>query len=135
MTSAYSGIRHESGLARQFQYEKQQSRIGGSLFDSLDNYIKNSPIFYAQKVKTPFLIMFGDQDPKVPWEQGIELYLAFRRAFKNIIFLQYRNEAHWPERYPNRLDYAIKIKEYFDTYLKKKPAPDWILKGVEYNGR
>lgn len=135
MTSAYSGIRHESGLARQFQYEKQQSRIGGSLFDSLDNYIKNSPIFYAQKARTPFLIMFGNQDPKVPWEQGIELYLAFRRAFKNVVFLEYRNEAHWPERYHNRLDYAIKIKEFFDTYLKKKLAPDWILRGVEYNGR
>ncbi|NLO19969.1 MAG: S9 family peptidase [Ignavibacteria bacterium] len=135
MTSAYSGIRHESGLARQFQYEKQQSRIGGSIFDSLENYIKNSPIFYAQKARTPFLIMFGDKDPKVPWEQGIELYLAFRRAFKNVVFLEYRNEAHWPERYPNRLDYAIKIKEFFDTYLKKTPAPDWIIRGVEYDGR
>ena len=31
MTSAYSGIRWESGMARQFQYEKTLSRIGGSL--------------------------------------------------------------------------------------------------------
>lgn len=134
MTSAYSGIRHESGLARQFQYEKQQSRIGGTLWDSLDSYIRNSPVFQAPNVKTPLLIMFGDEDQAVPWEQGIELYLAMRRLNKNCIFLQYYNEPHWPNKYHNRLDYAIRTKEFFDHYLLKKPAPDWIINGVKYKG-
>lgn len=134
MTSAYSGIRHESGLARQFQYEKQQSRIGGNLWDSLDSYIRNSPVFQAPNVRTPLLIMFGDEDQAVPWEQGIELYLAMRRLNKNCIFLQYRDEPHWPNKYHNRLDYAIRTKEFFDHYLLKKPAPDWIINGVKYKG-
>jgi dipeptidyl aminopeptidase/acylaminoacyl peptidase len=135
MTSAYSGIRLESGLARQFQYERQQSRIGGNLWDSLDSYIRNSPIFQAQGVKTPLLIMFGDKDPMVPWQQGIELYLAMRRLNKNCIFLEYRDEPHWPNKYYNRLDYAIKMKEFFDHYLKGKPAPEWMTQGVEYKGK
>ncbi|MCX7880368.1 MAG: prolyl oligopeptidase family serine peptidase [Ignavibacteria bacterium] len=132
MTSAYSGIRLESGLARLFQYERYQSRIGGNLWDSLQAYINNSPIFKAQTASTPLLLMFGDEDQAVPWQQGIELYLAFRRLGKPVFFLQYHNEKHWPNKFQNKLDYAIKIKEFFDTFLKKKPAPEWITKGEDY---
>ncbi len=135
MTSAYSGIRWGTGLARQFQYEKFQSRIGGTLWDSLNNYIKNSPIFNAPKIKTPFMLMFGDNDWAVPWEQGIEIYLAMRRLSKECIFLQYRDEPHWPERYPNRVDYAIKMMEFFDHYILGTPAPSWLTEGIKYRGK
>jgi hypothetical protein len=64
-----------SGLARQFQYEKSQSRIGGNLWEARDKYIENSPVFFADRIETPLLIMFGDVDDAVPWYQGIELYL------------------------------------------------------------
>ena len=134
MTSAYSGIRWGSGLARQFQYEKTQSRIGGSLWEYLERYIENSPVFFADRIQTPMLIMFGDEDGAVPWYQGIELYLAMRRLEKDCIFLQYRGEPHHPQKYANKLDYSIKMKEYFDHYLKGKPAPEWITKGVPYRG-
>jgi len=66
MTSAYSGIRTGSGRTRQFQYEAQQSRIGGNIFDSLDAYIRNSPIFFADQSNTPLLIAHGDVDEAVP---------------------------------------------------------------------
>lgn len=131
MTSAYSGIRLESGIARQFQYERYQSRIGGTLWDSLSNYLQNSPVFLAEKAKTPFMLMFGDDDGAVPWQQGIEIYLAWRRLGKFCVMLQYNNEPHIPRKYHNKLDYSIKMKEFFDTYLKKKPAPEWLLKGIE----
>ncbi len=134
MTSAYSGIRLESGLARQFQYEKQQSRIGGNLWDSLDNYIQNSPIFFAPKVKTPLLIEFGDIDDAVPWTQGIELFMALRRAGKPVFMLQYEKEPHIPRKYYNKVDYARRMKEFFDYYLKGTPAPKWILEGTPYKG-
>lgn len=135
MTSAYSGIRWGSGLARQFQYEQSQSRIGGSLWEYPELYIENSPVFYADRIETPLLIMFGDEDTAVPWYQGIELYLAMRRLQKDAVFLQYRGEPHHLQEYPNRLDYAIKMKEYFDHYLKGVPAPEWIEDGVPYRGK
>src|SRR5699024_150442 len=50
MTSAYSGIRLGSGMARQYQYEKGQSRIGGSLWEYPERYIENSPVFYADRI-------------------------------------------------------------------------------------
>ncbi|MEM6796040.1 MAG: prolyl oligopeptidase family serine peptidase, partial [Acidobacteriota bacterium] len=76
MTSAYGGIRYGTGLARQFQYETGQSRIGKSLWEDRASYIENSPLFYADRIETPLLIQFGDQDEAVPWTQGVELYLA-----------------------------------------------------------
>ncbi|MGE5342351.1 MAG: prolyl oligopeptidase family serine peptidase [Candidatus Omnitrophota bacterium] len=132
MTSAYNGIRWESGIAREFQYEKNQSRIGKSLIEAPQLYIDNSPVFFADRINTPLLLEFGDKDGAVPWYQGIEMYLQMRRLKKNCILLQYNEEGHSPTKYPNKLDYAIKMKEYLDHYLKGAPAPDWIKKGVPY---
>ncbi len=134
MTSAYSGIRWGTGLARQFQYEKSQSRIGGSLWEKPELYIENSPVFFADRIETPLLIQFGDEDGAVPWYQGIELYLACRRLDKNCIMLQYRGEPHHLKKYPNKLDYSIKMKEFFDHWLKGEPAPAWMTEGVPYRG-
>jgi dipeptidyl aminopeptidase/acylaminoacyl peptidase len=134
MTSAYSGIRLGSGMARQFQYEQSQSRIGGSLDAALPLYIENSPVFFADRIETPLLIQFGDRDEAVPWQQGIELYLAMRRLGKDCIFLQYRDEPHHLKKYPNKLDYSIKMMEFFDHHLKGDPAPAWMTEGVPYRG-
>ena len=134
MTSAYGGIRYGSGLARQFQYEKSQSRLGVSLWENRDLYIENSPLFYADRIHTPLLLQFGDVDEAVPWTQGIELYLALRRLGKEAVFLQYRDEPHHLKKYANKLDYAIKMKQYFDHYLKGEPAAAWITEGVPYRG-
>ena len=132
MTSAYSGIRWNSGLARQFQYEKSQSRIGKSLWESPRLYIENSPVFFADRISTPLLIQHGDKDGAVPWYQAIEMYLAMRRLNKNCIFLQYNDEPHHLKKYANKLDYSIKMKEFLDHYLKGEPAPHWIKTGVPY---
>lgn len=132
MTSAYSGIRWQSGLARQFQYETGQSRLGVSMYDDVKPYIDNSPVFFADKINTPMLIQFGDDDGAVPWEQGIEYYLALRRLGKDVVMLHYENEPHHLQRYANKLDYSIKMREFFDHYLKGAPAPKWWTEGMPY---
>ena len=100
-----------------------------------ERYLENSPLFFADRINTPLLIMFGDEDGAVPWYQGIELYLALRRLEKDAVFLQYRGEGHHPAKYPNKLDYAIKMKEYLDHYLKGEAAPEWLSKGIPYSGK
>ncbi len=132
MTSAYSGIRTESGMARQFQYEKAQSRIGGSLWEKLDNYIANSPVFQADKIKTPLLIEHGDEDEAVPFSQGVEMYMAMRRLGKVCYFLQYRGEPHHPKKYPNKLDYTLKQIDFFNHYLQGTPIADWMNQPTPY---
>lgn len=135
MTSAYSGIRWASGMARQFQYEKTQSRIGETLVDAPLKYIENSPVFYADRITTPLLIQHGDDDGAVPWYQSIEMYLAMRRFNKDVIFLQYHGEPHHLQKFENKLDYAIRMKEYFDYYLRGIGEPEWILSGEKYQGK
>jgi hypothetical protein len=39
------------------------------------------------------------------------------------------------QKYPNKLDYSIKMKQYFDHYLKGEPAADWIVNGQPYAGK
>jgi dipeptidyl aminopeptidase/acylaminoacyl peptidase len=135
MTSAYGGIRYGTGLARMFQYEQTQSRLGVSLWQGRDRYIESSPLFYADRIDTPLLMMFGDEDGAVPWTQGIELYLALRRLRKPAWLLQYRGEGHHLEKYGNKLDYSLKMREFFDHYLKGEPAPEWLTEGVPYRGK
>jgi len=132
MTSAYSGIRLKSGLARQFQYETGQSRIGKNLFEAPELYIENSPVFFADKVNTPILIMFGDKDDAVPWHEGVQYYLALRRAGKDATFLQYEGEPHHLKKFPNQVDFSIRMMQYFDHYLKGKPAAKWMTEGEAF---
>ena len=130
MTSAYGGIRWESGRSRQFQYEQTQSRIGATMSDSLQLYIANSPVFFAHKVHTPLLIMHNDDDGAVPWYQGIEYFMALRRLGKPVWMLQYNKEAHNLKERRNAKDLSVRLQQFFDHYLKGAPAPVWMTKGV-----
>jgi dipeptidyl aminopeptidase/acylaminoacyl peptidase len=132
MTSAYGGIRYGTGFPRQFQYEKLQSRIGGTLWEFPDRYLSNSPVFRADRVKTPMMILHNDKDEAVPWTQGIELYLALRRLDKEVYFFNYPGEAHGLRKRANRKDYTRRLQEFFDHHLKGAPKPAWMAKGIPY---
>jgi dipeptidyl aminopeptidase/acylaminoacyl peptidase len=135
MTSAYSGIRWGTGLPRQFQYEKTQSRIGPSLYDAPLTYVANSPNFQIKKVTTPVLIMANDNDDAVPWYQGIEYFLALRRTGKEAYLFNYNGEYHNLQRRQNQKDFAARMMQFFDYFLKGAPKPDWMEKGVSYLDR
>lgn len=130
MTSAYGGIRWESGDSRQSQYEQGQSRIGGDLWNMTNQYIANSPVFFADRVETPLLIMHNDADGAVPWYQGIELFMALRRLQKPVWMLQYNGEAHNIRARKNRKDITVRLQQFFDHYLKGDPMPRWMKEGV-----
>lgn len=130
MTSAYGGIRWESGLSRQAQYEKNQTRIGGTLWDKYDKYIDNSPLFQVPKIQTPVLMMHNDDDGAVPWQQGIEFYMALKRLNKPVWLLNYNGEKHGLTQRRNRKDFAKRLYQYFDHYLKDEPAPAWMTDGL-----
>jgi dienelactone hydrolase len=130
MTSAYGGIRWGSGLNRQFQYEKSQSRIGASLWEKQNLYIENSPLFHLPKVTTPLVIMSNDADDAVPWYQGIEMFTAMRRLNKPVWLLVYNNEAHNLIERKNRKDIQIREQQFFDWKLKGEKPAKWLTDGV-----
>ncbi len=131
MFSAYGGIRWKSGLSRAFQYEKTQSRIGATPWEKPELYVENSPIFHVPNINTPLLIMHNDKDGAVPWSQSIELYIAMRRLNKPVWLLNYNGEPHnLKSSSPDRKDLSIRMMQFFDHYLKEKPAPVWLEKGI-----
>ena len=130
MTSAYGGIRWGSGMSRMFQYEGTQSRIGGTLWEKPWRYIENSPVFFADKVETPLLMMHNDDDGAVPWYQGIEYFVALRRLNKPVWMLTYNGAPHNLKRRADMKDLTIRMQQFFDHYLKGAPAPVWMEDGI-----
>jgi dipeptidyl aminopeptidase/acylaminoacyl peptidase len=130
MISAYGGIRWESGMSREFQYEHTQSRIGGTLWEKPLQFVENSPIFWVPKINTPLLLMNNDADGAVPWYQGIEFITALRRLSKPAWMLSYNDEAHNLVKRPNKVDISIRKMQFFDHYLKGTPMPVWMKNGI-----
>ncbi len=130
MFSAYGGIRWGSGMSRMFQYERTQSRIGGTIWEYPLRYLENSPLFFLDKVNTPVLIMHNDHDSAVPWYQGIEYFVGLRRLGKPAWMLNYNDEPHWPVKLQNRKDFQVRMSQFFDFYLKNAPKPQWMERGV-----
>ena len=130
MTSAYGGIRWSSGMNRQFQYEKSQSRIGKTLWEAPELYLENSPLFHLDKATTPVVIMSNDKDGAVPWYQGIEMFTALRRLDKKVWLLNYNNDDHNLTKRQNKKDIQIREQQFFDYYLKDAKAPVWMTRGI-----
>jgi dipeptidyl aminopeptidase/acylaminoacyl peptidase len=135
MTSAYGGIRWGSGMSRAFQYERSQSRIGAPPWERPLQFIENSPLFWVERVQTPYLTIHNDEDDAVPWYQGIEFFSALRRLGKEAWMFNFNTEKHGLRERENQKYWTIYQDEFFDHYLLGKPRPEWMDKGVSYLDR
>jgi dipeptidyl aminopeptidase/acylaminoacyl peptidase len=132
MISAYGGIRWGTGMVREFQYEKTQSRIGSTPWDDPLDFIESSPIFAVKNVHTPYLTIANDADDAVPWYQGIEFFTAMRRLGKEAYMFSFNGQPHGLRDRDDMKYWTVHMDEFFDHYLLGKPKPDWMDKGVPY---
>jgi len=132
MTSAYGGIRWGTGMSRAWQYERTQSRIGAPPWIKTLQFLENSPLFWAEKVQTPYLTIHNDEDDAVPWYQGIEFFSALRRLGKPAWMFNFNAEKHGLRERENQKYWTIHLDEFFDHYLLGKPRPSWMDDGVPY---
>jgi dipeptidyl aminopeptidase/acylaminoacyl peptidase len=130
MISMYSLVYKNTGGGNGAIFESSQGRFKGGYWDNYDAYYRNSPVFFAKNVKTPLMILHNDKDGAVDFTQGVEYFNTLRRMGKPVIMLEYTGENHGLARRPNQRDYTVRMKEFFDHYLKGAPAPDWMTKGV-----
>ena len=135
LVSNYGNHHWTSGIAETDHIETGQQRMEVPLYEDLPAYIRNSAVFRAHLMKTPLMMMFGDNDGTVHWHQGVELYNIARRAGKNVVLLQYGGEDHGLRKKANQIDYHHRIFEWFDHYLKDAPAAPWITDGERYIDR
>jgi dienelactone hydrolase len=108
-----------------------QYRIESSMWDSLNVWIDNSPVFNVNKVNTPVLIVHGREDTRVPWLQGVEFFTSLRFLQKKAWLVSYVEGQHCfflNER--DQVDCLTRMNQFFDHYLKGKPAPIWMTQGI-----
>lgn len=130
MISMYSLIYKNTGGTNGAIFESSQGRFTSGYSDNWEAYARNSPVYHAQNVKTPLMILHNDQDGAVDFTQGIEYFNTLRRMDKPVILLEYPGENHGLARPANQQDYTVRMKEWFDHYLKGEPAPDWMKDGI-----
>jgi dienelactone hydrolase len=120
----------------QFMQEIGQNNLGTTPSKNPEVYIENSCIFSVDNVTTPMLIMHNKIDGAVPFAQAVELFTALRREKKSVWLLEYDDEDHILSDSNHILDFCIRQQQFFDHYLKGKPAPLWMVEGVpaKYKG-
>ncbi|POY37928.1 hypothetical protein C3K47_05220 [Solitalea longa] len=109
-----------------YRAEHDQLRIGKSLFEDTESYLKNSPVLLAANVKTPLLGWTGEEDRHIHYLQSMEFYLALRRLNKTHTLLVYPEEGHTLWKRENQKDLTQRINEWFDYYLKGEKPAEWI---------
>ncbi len=132
LVSMHNILYKQSGSPNANLIEWGQGRMDTSPFHDLERYIAESPIHNVQGISTPFLILQGTSDGAVDWNQGLEYYIAARRMGKEVILLSYPGEPHHLGREENQKDFQIRMKQYFDHYMKGTPAPKWMSEGVPF---
>jgi dipeptidyl aminopeptidase/acylaminoacyl peptidase len=132
LVSFYNTLYRSSGNIQQGITEVGQVRMGKDVtpWSAHELYESQSPIHNAPKITTPFMILHGTADGAVDFGQGLEFYAAARRLGKPVILLSYPDEAHHLGRRENQKDFQIRMKQFFDHYLKGAPAPLWMTEGV-----
>ncbi|MBJ2174411.1 S9 family peptidase [Aureibaculum sp. A20] len=132
LVSMYNIAYKRSGSLNGPILEWSQGRMGVSPYENLELYQSQSPVHHAKNINTPFLILHGTSDGAVDWNQGLEFYSAARRLGKEVILLSYPNEPHHLAKEENQKDFQIRMKQYFDYYLKDSEAPLWIKEGIKH---
>ena len=83
-----------------------------------DIYIDRSPLFNANKIKTPILLLHGTSDTNVPIGESIQMYNALKILGKEVEFITIKGENHGIVDYEKRIKWNNTIYAWFAKYLK-----------------
>ncbi|MCJ7681915.1 MAG: prolyl oligopeptidase family serine peptidase [Candidatus Aminicenantes bacterium] len=96
--------------------EVGQDRIGKTLWEQPLKYINHSAVFFADRVKTPHLLLTGEGDWNVPAGNTREMYYALRRLGKECVWVNYANDGHGLGSAENEALYQDKWDRILDWY-------------------
>lgn len=130
MISMYGVIYKNTGVTNGQIFEASQGRFTGPPWDLWDVYTRNSPVANVKNVTTPLLMLSDLGDGAVDFTQGMEYFNALRRLHKPVVLLDYPSQNHSLAKRADQKDYTVRMKQFFDHYLKDGPMPDWYSNGV-----
>jgi dipeptidyl aminopeptidase/acylaminoacyl peptidase len=96
---------------RTFEFE-------GFPWQTRENWARSSPSTYIMNVKTPTLVMSGDEDRRVPYPQGQQLYRALLALNVPTEFVHYPREGHGLREYRHRADQLTRTVRWFDRWIR-----------------
>ncbi|BAV07685.1 alpha/beta hydrolase family protein [Filimonas lacunae] len=114
-----------NGSSKQEYYDLRRGGLGKPFWEDKQAFIQNSPIYEVKNVATPMLLVHNKNDKAVPFAQSVSFFTALRRLGKPVWMLQYDGEGHSILGKP-AMDFTIRLFQFFDHYLKEKPAPLWM---------
>jgi dipeptidyl aminopeptidase/acylaminoacyl peptidase len=79
-----------------------------------------SPIHKDSIIKTPLLVMHGENDPRVPIGEARQIINAINESGGIVDSLIFSDEGHGINKLSNRLVLYRRMVEFFDKYLKKE---------------
>ena len=120
---------------QQSYYETSQGRIGATPWARPDLYVENSPIYFVDRVKAPYLRIQDDKDGFVPYAQGVEFFTALRRAGKEAYMFTFIGENHGLAKQPNKNYWTVHLDEYFDHFLLGTTQPSWMQRNGTFEHR
>jgi dipeptidyl aminopeptidase/acylaminoacyl peptidase len=100
--------------------EKSQDRLGATLWQAPQKYIEHSAIFFADRIKTPLLLITGREDHNVPERTTMEMFYALRRLGKEVEWVSYTYGGHGMPTFTEAevRDYHARILGWYDKWLK-----------------
>ena len=92
---------------------------GGTPWDKPEGYAKWSPNNYVQEFHTPTLVIHGEQDFRVPLNQGLELFTALQMQKVPSKLLLFPDEGHWVLKPQNSILWYKTFIDWVDSWVKK----------------
>jgi dipeptidyl aminopeptidase/acylaminoacyl peptidase len=115
-------FRPASGADASYWTEGGQGLMGGTLWEQKERYLTNSPVLYLDRVRTPVLIISGEDDDTVPVVMGDQIFVGLRRLGREVEYRRYAGEGHVISSSENVIDYWRAAIRWFDTYVKNAPT-------------
>jgi dipeptidyl aminopeptidase/acylaminoacyl peptidase len=91
-------------------------------WNSREIYVDKSPLFHADKVKTPLLLTHGEVDTNVPIGESEQIFTALRLLGRDVEFLRFAKQDHHVLDHPVRKLWMASILAWFDWKLKGEPG-------------
>ncbi|MBD3386147.1 prolyl oligopeptidase family serine peptidase [candidate division KSB1 bacterium] len=87
-----------------------------------DIYVDASPLYSADKITTPLLLLHGTDDTNVPPGESYQLYTSLKLLGRDVELVTVKGENHHILTFDKRLKWSKTIIAWFDKYLKDEPA-------------
>jgi dipeptidyl aminopeptidase/acylaminoacyl peptidase len=89
----------------------------GQPYHHMEDYWRSSPIRYVSAVRTPTLILHGEEDARVHPAQGMEYFRALKTLGVPVRFVRYPREKHGIEERAHQIDVMRRIIDWLDRHL------------------